>query len=177
MELKPSVVLIGGQWQSGYFSTWSETRLKGMSWGQACPGQSTWRNSQSSSSCSLICSNGTFAVQSSFLQLWRACLMTVAASRLLPVPIGRLHVGQLFLSTWHSCRRCQYFKQGEQTKWPRGQEGTGTSLGSLLQTLHSTKLCCSSAIFLSFETSAVNSFTRLFVSAQFSMATENEHKT
>ena len=31
--------------------------------------------------------------------------------------------------------------------------------------------------FLSFETSAVNSFTRLFVSAQFSMATENEHKT
>merc|ERR1719458_499948 len=87
--------------------------------------------------------------------------MTVAASRLLPVPIGHLQVGQLFLLAWLSCH-C--FKQGEQTKCPRGQQGTGpSSLGSVLHIEHSTRLSCSAAILLSFETSASKSSKRLFV--------------
>merc|ERR1719427_2221392 len=56
------------------------------------------------------------------------------ASRLCPSPIGARQVGQLSpLPSFLIFRR-----QGEQVRWPLGQEGTGPILGTTKQTGHSS---------------------------------------
>ena len=116
---------------------WSDIKLKGRIFPQVPPGQSTGQHSHCLS-CSLIRSELVFIVQCKLLQLCKAFLMTVTARRLVPVPMGVLQVEQVSLSTWLFCH---FFKQRAHTKWPRGQQGTGPSLGSVMQIEHSTIFC------------------------------------